>query len=133
VAELLRHALSAQDARVYRGDEVIWESYIVSGKTSDGHGTPTGVYAVNDYKGMYQTLIGLDENHDGEPDYKTKVTYWIPFIDNLVAFHDADWRYSFGGEIYVWNGSHGCINLPYYKAEELYGIAELGTVVVVHW
>lgn len=26
--------------------------------------------------------------------------------------HDATWRSNFGGDIYLTNGSHGCINLP---------------------
>ena len=61
------------------------------------------------------------------------VTYWMPFVWNAVALHDATWRYSFGGDIYQTSGSHGCVNLPYEKAEELFNICEVGDVVVVHW
>ena len=57
----------------------------------------------------------------------------MPFVDNLVALHDADWRGSFGGTIYQWNGSHGCVNLPVDKAAELYGMIEVGDVVVTHY
>ena len=124
--------LSEQHARFYDNGEIIWESDFVSGDTTEDHATPEGVYQVNDYKGTNQTLKGLDEDGDGEPDYTSHVTYWIPFIDNLVAFHDATWRSSFGGTIYQGNGSHGCINLPYSAAEELYSLAEVGDVVVVH-
>ena len=61
------------------------------------------------------------------------MSYWVPFIDNLYAFHDASWRSRFGGSIYQTDGSHGCINLPSAKAEELYDLAKVGDVVVVHY
>lgn len=127
--------LSEQHARLYdESGAVIWESDFVSGDTTkDGRATPEGVYAVNGNKGVDQTLIGLDENHDGEPDYRTPVAYWIPFVNNMVAFHDAPWRSSFGGNIYKGNGSHGCINLPSSAAQSLYDASRVGDVVVVHW
>jgi lipoprotein-anchoring transpeptidase ErfK/SrfK len=30
-------------------------------------------------------------------------------------------------------GSHGCVNLPYDAAQELYGMCQIGDVVIVHW
>lgn len=125
--------LTAQHARMYDGGSLVWESDFVSGNTSQDHGTPEGVYAVNSHMGTDQTLKGADEDHDGEPDYISHVAYWVPFIDNLYAFHDASWRSRFGGDIYQTNGSHGCINLPAAKAEELYSLAKVGDVVVVHY
>ena len=125
--------LSAQYVRFYKGGELVWESSCVSGQTSSGHGTPTGVYQVNSNKTTNTTLVGLDEDNDGEPDYRTDVSYWIPFVGNLVAFHDASWRYTFGGTVYVYNGSHGCINLPANAAASLYNLADVGTPVLVHY
>lgn len=126
--------LTEQHVRLYDDNgEVIWESDCVSGNASDGHDTPTGVNAVNGNMARNQTLIGLDEDDDGEPDYESHVSYWIPFIGNLIALHDADWRASFGGEIYKWGGSHGCVNLPVKKAAQLYELVEVGDVVVVHY
>ena len=49
-----------------------------------------------------------------------------------VGMHDASWRDEFGGDIYQNEGSHGCINLPTDKAEELYGYVEIGTPVVIY-
>lgn len=126
--------LSEQHARYYDDDgNVIWESDFVSGNPTEGNSTPTGVYTINSnmQTGNVQ-LRGLDENGDGEPDYISYVTYWMPFVDNLVAFHDASWRGSFGGNIYTYNGSHGCVNLPASAAKQLYGMVSVGTVVVVH-
>lgn len=125
-------SIGEQYARFYKDGQLVWESACVTGNTSEGRYTPTGVYAVNSNKGTNQTLIGFDEDGDGEPDYRSHVNFWIPFIDNLIAFHDADWRGSFGGDIYTYNGSHGCVNLPYDKAQALYDLADVGTTVVVH-
>ena len=33
----------------------------------------------------------------------------MPF-DGGIGFHDASWRDEFGGDIYLTDGSHGCIN-----------------------
>lgn len=125
--------LTEQHVRMYGDDgKLVWESDCVTGNVSDGHETPTGINVVNGNMARNQTLIGLDEDKDGKPDYKSHVDYWIPFVGNLIALHDADWRSSFGGDIYKWGGSHGCVNLPVKKAAELYELAKVGDVVVVH-
>lgn len=125
--------LSNQYARLYdEGGNVLWRSYIVTGNTSEGRGTPTGTYAIN-AKQRHQTLVGLDEDHDGEPDYRSEVSYWMPFIGNGIGLHDADWRSNFGGGIYAYAGSHGCVNLPPEEAAELYSLINVGDKVYVHW
>lgn len=127
--------LSEQYVRMYDDSgNCIWETSCVTGKTSDGHGTPAGVYVLNNYKQSGNVkLTGAILPSTGEPEYISYVTYWMPFIDNSYAFHDASWRGSFGGSIYVYNGSHGCVNLPSGKAAELYNLCQVGDVVVVHW
>ncbi len=136
-SELGRHIdvnLTTQYARMYDDDgNVIWSSYIVSGDMGEDRATPTGTYAINGNKAKNQTLIGADEDEDGEPDYKSKVTYWMPFIGNDVGLHDASWRSQFGGSIYQYNGSHGCVNLPTDKAAQLYDLTRVGDKVIVHW
>lgn len=125
--------LSTQYARFYGGDgTVIWRSYLVSGNTSKRHGTPTGEYSILN-KATNQTLIGADENHDNKPDYKSHVNYWMPFLGNAYGLHDASWRSRFGGSIYSYAGSHGCINLPREKAAELFDLVNVGDKVNIHW
>lgn len=124
--------LSTQYARLYDSDSrVLWRSYLVSGNTSTGHGTITGSFAIQS-KEREKVLIGLDEDHDDEPDYRTPVHYWMPFSGGY-GLHDADWRYYFGGSIYAWNGSHGCVNLPVDEAAELYSLVNVGDPIIVHW
>lgn len=121
--------LSEQHVRMYGDDgALIWESDCVTGKHSEGYDTPTGVYKVNNRA----RDVVLKGKPVGEPEYSSPVSYWMPFIDNSWGMHDASWRSSFGGTIYLTNGSHGCVNLPSSKAAELYNITEVGDVVVVH-
>lgn len=126
--------ISEQHIRMYdAGGSVIWESDCVTGNTSEGHDTPLGVWFLNANKESGTvTLEGPIDDATGKPEYVSYVTYWMPFVENAVAMHDATWRYSFGGTVYQTNGSHGCVNLPYDKAEELYGICEVGDVVITH-
>lgn len=124
--------LDEQYARMYdENGDLIWASECVSGGPSEGNDTVTGVFAIED-KVSPMTLIGLDSNGDGEPDYENEVTYWMPFWGGY-GLHDATWRYTFGGEEYLYDGSHGCVNLPYSAAEQLYYSVEIGDPVIVHW
>ncbi|MBQ0059355.1 MAG: L,D-transpeptidase [Lachnospiraceae bacterium] len=54
----------------------------------------------------------------------------MPFHEGY-GLHDATWRSSFGGDIYQYGGSHGCVNLPEYIAAEVYDNIEVGTIVVI--
>ncbi len=65
-------------------------------------------------------------------EWESPVTYWMPF-NGGIGFHDANWRYSFGGAIYQGGGSHGCVNMPPAAAGELYGYIEAGIPVVCHY
>lgn len=123
--------IHTQYARMYNDKgEIIWETFIVTGEADGTHNTPTGTFQIQ-AKETNRVLIGLDEDKDGEPDYKTPVTYWMPFSGGY-GLHDATWRSSFGGDIYSYGGSHGCVNLPYAKAESLFGIVNVGDTVYIH-
>ncbi|WP_307739091.1 L,D-transpeptidase family protein [uncultured Parolsenella sp.] len=126
--------LSEQHARFYGDDgSIIWESDFVSGDHSKGYDTPTGVYALNGYRDSGNVkLTGATDPKTGQPSYISYVEYWMPFIGNSWAFHDATWRSKFGGNIYQTGGSHGCLNLPPDKAAELFNLCKVGDVVVVH-
>lgn len=122
--------ISEQHARFYGDDgSIIWESDIVSGTPNAERATPTGVYDLNT-KGKNIKLVGRDK--EGNITYETPVAFWMAFKGNSIGFHDATWQSSFGGSRYKTSGSHGCVNLPYDKAEALYGIISVGDVVVVH-
>lgn len=126
--------LSEQYARFYDGNgTLVWEAPIVSGEPNGKDDTPTGVYYINN-KQSPTVLIGEKDPKTGEPKYRSPVTFWMPFVSNWVGLHDATWQSAFGGTRYRDGfGSHGCVNLSYSAAESLYGIIQVGDVVVTHW
>ena len=107
----------------YEDGKLVLDSDIVSGRISNGNGSPDGIFKIV-YKQSPATLVGED--------YESDVTYFMPFAYN-VGIHDASWRSEFGGSIYVNAGSHGCINVPKETAEELYEVLETGTPVVAYY
>ena len=108
-----------------------WESDCVTGCWAAGNSTPTGVYRIN---GKLRDITLTSGGKKKDPDYyESFVNYWIPFIGNSYGLHDASWRNSFGGDIYKYSGSHGCVNLPVAKAKKLYSIVDVGTIVIIHY
>lgn len=115
-------SIDAQYMWVYKNGEVILESPIVSGNPNYGNDTPVGFFYIYD-KTSPARLYG--------PGYETEVSYWMAFIDD-VGFHDATWQDYFGGDVYYTNGSHGCVNLPLYFAEDLYNTVYIYMPVYVY-
>ena len=95
----------------------------VTGNVSAGRSSPTGIYKIA-YKTTNYTMVK----------YNAFVYYWMPYDTTYgIGLHDATWRSSFGGNIYQYDGSHGCINLPLDKARQIYNIVYAGIPVIVHW
>ena len=63
--------------------------------------------------------------------YRSYVNYWMPF-NGGIGLHDATWRSEFGGDIYMYDGSHGCVNLPLANAGVIYNNVSAGTKVIVY-
>ena len=101
---------------------------VVTGNSYVGHSTPKGSFRIN-FMQRNTTLKGQEDN--GEK-YESFVYYWMAFIGNSYGLHDATWRSNFGGNIYQGGGSHGCVNMPYASAAELYSMVEPGTLVFVY-
>ena len=107
-----------------------FECDCVSGCTAAGHDTPTGVYDIKG-KSRNVTLVG-GGSKKSKSYYRSFVSYWMPFLGASYGLHDATWRSNFGGDIYKYSGSHGCVNLPPSKAPELYDLISVGTIVIIH-
>lgn len=107
----------------YVNGELKLESDVVTGNIRLKNGSPDGVYRIV-YKERDATLVGED--------YQSDVNYFMVFAYN-VGFHDATWRTQFGGQIYKESGSHGCVNMPFEKAKELFEMLETGTPVVAYY
>lgn len=115
--------MTHQHLYLYQQGELVLETDFVSGNMSNGCTTPEGVFGLT-YKTTNAILRGAD--------YVTPVTYWMPFNGN-VGMHDATWRDAFGGDIYLNDGSHGCLNLPLDKAEEIYGYMTEGFPIICYY
>ncbi len=114
--------LTAQHLWVYKDGAVVAESDCVSGNISKNNGTHVGIYGIT-YKERDATLSGSN--------YASHVSYWMPFNGN-EGMHDATWRSSFGGDIYLTSGSHGCVNLPLENARKIYDLVEKGEAVIIY-
>lgn len=115
--------LTNQHLYLYIKGSIILETDFVSGNVSRGNTTPAGVFGIT-YKTTNAVLRGRD--------YETPVSYWMPFNGN-IGMHDASWRREFGGDIYLTNGSHGCVNLPKKMAKKIYDYMEKKFPVVCYY
>lgn len=122
--------LTSQHVYFYKDGKVVWQSDCVSGKMTKDRYTPSGVYLL-DYKTKDRDLKG-EKLPNGEYSYVSHVNYWMPFYGGY-GFHDATWRSKFGGTIYNYGGSHGCINLPKSKAASLYDLIDKEVPIVIFY
>ena len=104
---------------------------VVTGRPSTGNATPEGVYDIL-YTQRGAVLRGDIDPATGKPSYETPVSFWMPFTYQGHGFHDATWQSAFGGNRYLTHGSHGCVNMPYDKASQLFELITAGTPVIIH-
>ena len=124
MASYVEVSIGAQHLWFYKDYQLLLESDVVTGCVAKGTPTQTGIFPIA-YKESPATLIPSNETNG------TSVQYWMPFYDGQ-GLHDATWRTAFGGQIYQYRGSHGCVNMPYYAAEFIFNNADSGTPVVLY-
>lgn len=119
--------LSAQHMWYYQNGELKFETgQIVSGKASDPkRKTPEGVYSVYTKSTNY-TMRAADGS------YTAKCAYFMRISFEGIGFHDLS-RSAYGGNIYLTNGSHGCINMKKDEVKTLYEMVERGTPVIMYY
>jgi len=116
-------SIADQHMWYYEDGQLIVETDIVTGNPYQGNSTPVGSYKVLNK----HTSIVLK----GE-DYESFVNYWIGFRGTAYGIHDASWRSSYGGSIYLGNGSHGCVNTPYSNVQIIFNKVSIGTPVMIY-
>ncbi|MBO4235051.1 MAG: L,D-transpeptidase family protein, partial [Firmicutes bacterium] len=114
-------SISQQYLWYYENGTMILSGPVVTGNAKKSP-TPTGYFMIRQRDRDAQ-LIGED--------YDLTVSYWMG-IDSygITGIHDASWRWDFGGDIYLENGSHGCINMPTELAAELFSHVKVGVTEV---
>lgn len=115
--------MTHQHMYLYSNGKLVLETDFVSGDMATGCDTPEGVFGIS-YKTTNKILRGRD--------YADFVYYWMPYYGNY-GMHDATWRDEFGGDIYLTNGSHGCLNLPLEKAGQIYQYMSAGFPVICYF
>ena len=106
----------------YQNGSLVISSPCVTGCVADGCGTPTGLYYFYDFD-RDTVLTG--------PTWEDWVDCWMGFYGGY-GLHDANWRTEFGGDIYLENGSHGCVNLPPDVAPVIYNAIDYGTAIILY-
>ena len=122
--------LTNQMLYAFDGETLVLQSPCVTG-TKGHRDTSVGDWKVLS-KETDRYLRGT--NADGSK-YKSWVSYWMPFHGGQ-GMHDSSWRgtshANYGGNIYTYDGSHGCVNLPFDMAQALFNFVHVGTPVHVH-
>lgn len=115
--------LTSQHLWCYKNGKLVVDCDIVSGSIYGGNKTPSGRFALT-YKTRDAVLRGQG--------YESPVSYWMPFNGD-IGMHDASWRSRFGGTIYKYNGSHGCINMPTEAAKKVYNAIDSSFAVICYY
>lgn len=125
--------LTAQHMWFISNGAVQLETDVVTGYPVPDKETPVGVYSILEIQ-KNKTLVGDIKPDTGKPEYETPVSFWMRVTWSGIGFHDATWQPAFGGSLYQIEsrGSHGCINMPYDKAQALFGMLSVGTPVIIH-
>lgn len=114
--------ISQQKMWCYKDGQLVVETPVVTGSHATGYDTPAGsVWAIDGKKSDYDFTL-----------YTAHVMFWLPFNDQ-VGIHDSSWRSEYGGDIYLTNGSHGCVNTPYDAAEKIFNTVGIGDPVIVYY
>lgn len=112
--------MTKQHLWFYKNGSLVVEGDVVTGNVSLNTATPAGVYRLK-FKQKDAILKGQD--------YNSPVSFWMPFNQG-IGIHDATWRSEFGGNIYLTQGSHGCVNAPYSLAQTIFENIDPGTPIV---
>ena len=121
--------LTNQWIYVYMNGELLDEGPTVSGQPSLGTPTPVAVNYIRD-KERDRYLEG-NEPDSGE-EYSSLVNFWFPINWSDIGIHNSTWRTEFGGDIYQWAGSYGCINITDDVAETIMDHIPVGTPVITY-
>ncbi len=119
--------IARQHVWFYKDGVCIVDTDCVTG-TRGNHDTREGYFFLAN-KETDRILRGYNDNGTK---YASHVDFWMPF-DGGIGLHDASWRNTFGGNIYLTSGSHGCVNLPRSAAETIYNNIDYSMPIIVYY
>lgn len=118
----LEISLDNQYIWYYLDGRLLTESPVVTGNISTGDFTRRGMFTIN-WKTANTVLRG--------PTWEDPVDFWMPF-DETIGIHDSSWRDEYGGDIYLTDGSHGCVNTPWEPMSIIFNNIWIGVPVIVY-
>lgn len=120
--------LTTQHLWFYKNGGLVVDTNVVTGLPTEERETAQGAFSIP-YKQSPANLVG----QGGGPgqSWDVEVQYWMPFHDGQ-GLHDAAWQSSFGGNIYTYAGSHGCVNLPVDVAALIYEYMEENVAILLY-
>ena len=105
---------------VYNKGTLVVGTPVRTGDAATGADTPTGIFRVS-YR-QHPAYLSR---------YNLRVQYWVPYFGN-IGIHDASWVTEFGGDQYLTEGSHGCVNTPLEAMRLVYENCQKYSRVVVY-
>lgn len=114
-------SISQQRMWFYKSGKLLVDTPVVTGMRN----------SMDTPKGYFDIYSRARDTYLTGPGYSSHVDYWMAFSGGC-GIHDASWRSSFGGSIYTYDGSHGCVNTPYNAVKTIYNNTGYGTPVIVY-
>jgi lipoprotein-anchoring transpeptidase ErfK/SrfK len=130
VGKVIVISLSRQVLTAYQDGNAILTTFVATGRPQLP--TPPGVYHIFARYSPYKMISPWPY---GSPWwYPPSWTNWaMEFIGGGYFIHDAPWRSWYGPGANLYNGTHGCVNVPYSPMATLWSWAPIGTTVVVQY
>ena len=130
VGKLIVISLSRQVLTAYQDGAAVMTTFVATGRPQLP--TPPGVYRIFARYSPYKMISPWPY---GSPYwYPDSWTNWaMEFAGGGYFIHDAPWRSWYGPGSNIYNGTHGCVNVPYSQMSFLWNWAPVGTTVVVQY
>ena len=116
-------SLDEQHMYYYKDGALVLDPNIVSGTATPQRATPTMVTQVLDKKTDHTMKGSYGESH---------ADFALVIHESGILIHDSSWRDEYGDDIWLYDGSHGCINTPLRYMEELYDQVDISTPVIIY-
>jgi len=130
VGKVIVISLSRQVLTAYQDGNAILTTFVATGRPQLP--TPPGVYHIFARYSPYKFISPWPY---GSPWWYP--SSWTSFAMEFAAggyfIHDAPWRSWYGPGSNLYNGTHGCVNVPYSPMATLWNWAPNGTTVVVQY
>ncbi|MBQ6376914.1 MAG: peptidoglycan binding domain-containing protein [Lachnospiraceae bacterium] len=116
-------SLDQQHLWYYKEGNLVVDTPVVTGTANEKRATPT----------MVTQILDKRTNHKMKGSYGSSFARFAMWLtEGGILIHDASWRDEYGGDIYLYDGSHGCVNTPLEAVTRIYEEITIGTPVIIY-